>query len=112
MFFQRGVIKILNISNKEKEIIKYILKPSNIFSQLSLLDYEENLHEIAVALENCEVCFIPTETLKELMVTDQVFRKDIHQSIGKRIKKMEEQMFSLMLKDGKERILNFLKEFV
>ncbi len=111
-FLQKGLIKISNISCEGKEIIKYILKPGNIFGELSLLDNEENRHEIAVAIENCEVCFIPAETVKELMVTDHVFRKDIHQCIGKRIKRMEERMFSLMLKDMKERILDFLKEFV
>jgi CRP/FNR family transcriptional regulator len=111
-FLQKGLIKISNISDEGKEIIKYILKPGNIFGELSLLDNEESRHEIAVALEDCEVCFILAETVKELMVTDHLFRKDIHQSIGKRIKKMEERMFSLMLKDVKERILDFLKEFV
>lgn len=111
-FLQKGLMKISNISDDGKEIIKYILKPGNIFGELSLLDNEEDRQEIAVAIENCEVCFIPAETVKELMVTDKTFRKSIHQSISKRIKKMEERMFSLMLKDVKARILDFLKEFV
>lgn len=111
-FLQKGVIKISNISESGKEIIKYIVKPGNIFGELNLLENEEDRHEIAVAMESCEVCFIPAESIKELMMADKAFQTIIHQSISKRIKKMEERMFSLMLKDVKERILDFLKEFV
>jgi len=56
--------------------------------------------------------FFPAETVKQLMAVNSAFRKSIHQSIGQRIKKMEERMFSLMLKNVKDRILDFLKEFV
>jgi CRP/FNR family transcriptional regulator len=111
-FLQRGLIKISNISDDGEEIIKYFIKPGTVFGELNLLDNEEDRHEIAVALENCEVCFIPAETVKQLMMTNTAFRNSIHHSIGQRIKKMEERMFSLMLKNVKERILDFLKEFV
>ena len=111
-FLQRGLIKISNISETGEELIKYFIKPGVIFGELNLLDNEENQNEMAIALEDCEVCFIPVETVKQLMVTNSAFRKSIHHFIGKRIKKMEERMYSLMLKDVKERILDFLKEFV
>ena len=111
-FLQKGLIKISNISETGEELIKYFIKPGAIFGELNLLDNEENRHEMAIALEDCEVCFIPVETVKQLMVINNNFRKSIHQFIGKRIKKMEERMFSLMLKDVKERIMDFLKEFV
>jgi CRP/FNR family cyclic AMP-dependent transcriptional regulator len=109
---QKGLIKISNISDDGKEIIKYILKPGNIFGELNLLDNEEDRHEIAVAMAECQVCFVPAETVKKMMNKDNLFRKNIHQSICKRIKRMEERMFSLMLKDVRERVLDFLKEFV
>lgn len=111
-FLQKGLIKISNISETGEELIKYFIKPGAIFGELNLLDNEENRHEMAVALEDSEVCFIPVETVKQLMATNNSFRKSIHQFIGKRIKKMEERMFSLMLKDVRERIMDFLKEFV
>jgi CRP/FNR family transcriptional regulator len=88
------------------------MKPGAIFGELNLLDFEEDRHEMAIAVEDSEVCFIPAETVKQLMAVNSAFRKSIHQSIGQRIKKMEERMFSLMLKNVKDRILDFLKEFV
>jgi len=111
-FLQKGLMKISNINDKGEEVIKYFIKPGAVFGELNLLDNEESHHEIAVAMENCEVYFIPVENVKELMITNNSLRKSIHHYISKRIKRMEERMFSLMLKDVKERILDFLKEFV
>lgn len=111
-FLQKGLIKISNISESGVEIIKYFIKTGAIFGELNLLDHEENRHEVAIALQDCEVCFIPVETVKQLMATNSQFRKHIHQFIGQRIKKTKERMFSLMLKDVKARIMDFLKEFV
>jgi len=106
-FLQKGLMKISNINDNGEEVIKYILKPGNIFGELNLLDNEEDRHEIAVAMEECQVCFVPAETVKELMITNSSLRKSIHHYIGKRIKRMEERTFSLMLKDVNERNLIF-----
>lgn len=111
-FLQKGLIKISNISETGEELIKYFIKPGAIFGELNLLDNGESRHEVAIALEDCEVWFIPLETVKKIMVNNNGFSKSILQIMGKRIKKMEERMFSLMLKDVKERIMDFLKEFV
>ena len=69
------------------------MKPGAIFGELNLLDFEEDRHEMAIAVEDSEVCFIPAETVKQLMAVNSAFRKSIHQSTGQRIKKMEERMW-------------------
>ncbi len=109
---KKGMMKISNISDGGKEIIKYIINPGTLFGELNLLENEEDRHEIAIAMQDCEICFVQAETLKELMLTNKAFRKSIHQSISNRITQTEERMFSLMLKGVKERILDFLKTFV
>ena len=109
---QKGLVKISSISNDGVEIIKYIVKPGNIFGELNLLDNNIDRHEIAVVMENAEICSIPVETVKDIMETDKIMQKSINQSISNRINKMEQRMFSLMLKDVKQRIMDFLKEFV
>lgn len=111
-FLQKGLIKISNISEDGEEVIKYFIKPGTLFGELNLLDMDEDRHEMAIAIEESEVCFVPVESVKQLMAANPAFRKSINQSIGSRIKKMEERMFSLMLKNVKDRILDFLKEFV
>ncbi len=111
-FLQKGLMKISNVNDEGEEVIKYFVKPGKIFGELNLLENEEDSHEIATAFGNCEVCFIPVDTVKQMMISDPAFHKSINHAISKRIKKMEERIFSLSLKSVKERIMDFLKEFV
>ncbi|MGK2862077.1 MAG: Crp/Fnr family transcriptional regulator [Chitinophagaceae bacterium] len=109
---KKGLVKISNISETNEEVIKYFIKPGVIFGELNILGNEEKRHEIAVALQDSEVCFIPAETVVQLMETNKSVNTYIRGVIGERFRKMEDRMFSLMLKDVKDRILDFLKEFV
>lgn len=109
---QKGLIKISNLSENGTEIIKYIVKPGNVFGELNLLDNDTDRHEIAVAMENVELCFIPAEEVKAMMESNKALQRSINQLISNRINKMEQRMFALMLKDVKQRIMDFLKEFV
>lgn len=110
-FLKKGLIKISTFYQEREEIIKYFIKPGNIFGELNLLDNEE-INEVAIAVEDCEVYFIPAETAKQLIKTYPELQKAIHLSICTRIKKTEERMFSLMFKGVQERVMDFLKEFV
>lgn len=109
---RKGVMKISNVNDEGDEVIKYFIKPGSLFGELNLLDHEENRYEMAIALEESEVSFIPAETVNQLMIADNELRKSINQSISKRIKKMEDRMFSLMLRSVKDRVMDFLREFV
>lgn len=109
---QKGLIKISTQSDIGKEIIKYIVKPGNIFGELNLLDNDTNRPEIAIAIEDAEICRVPVEEVKFIMENNKIFQRSINQLISDRINKMEQRMFALMLKDVKQRILDFLKEFV
>ena len=111
-FLENGLIKISNNDSEGEEIIKYFVKPGTIFGELNLLDYEEDKHEIAVAMRNSEISCIPVEALKQLMSIHPELRNIIDQSIGRRIRRMEQRMLGLMFKNVKDRILDFLKEFV
>jgi CRP/FNR family transcriptional regulator, cyclic AMP receptor protein len=111
-FLQKGLIKISNVNDDGRELIKYFVKPGDTFGELNLLDNEEDRNEIGAAIEDCEVCVIPVDSVKQKMSSDPAFRKNINHSIGRRIKKMEDRFYSLSLKGARERILDFLKEFV
>lgn len=111
-FLKKGVIKISNVVENGDELIKYFIKAGTIFGELNLVDNGENSQVVGIPLEESEVWFIPIETVKKIMNYNKVFRKTIFQIMGKRIKIIEHRMLSLMLKDVKERILDFLEELV
>ena len=65
-----------------------------------------------MAIETAEICFIPVQEATVIMQSDKAIQKSINQMMSNRINKMEQRMFALMLKDVKQRIMDFLKEFV
>jgi CRP/FNR family transcriptional regulator len=109
-FLKKGLIKISCIHDDKEEIIKYFIKPGSIFGELNLFDSEDE-NEVAEAVEDCEVCFIPAETAKQFMLTNHELQKAIHHAISRRIKKTEERMFSLMTKSVTDRVRGFLTDF-
>jgi len=111
-FLRKGIIKISTVNNRGEEFIKYFLKSGSFFGELNLLGSEEDSHEIAVAIEESEICFIPADTVKQLMISHLELNKSITSHIGFRLKKSEERALSLVYKSVKERILDFLREFV
>jgi CRP/FNR family transcriptional regulator len=106
------LVKVSGITEDGTEVIKYIVKPGNFFGEFNLLDTDENRNDIAIALEDAEVYFIPADTIKFLMKENELLRSSINKAISKRISKMEKRMFSLMMKGVRERTLDFLKDFV
>lgn len=110
-FLRKGMMKIAYMNGKGKEVIKDILQPGNIFGELALLENEESADEFAVALDPCEVVFIPVENVKKMMQGDAQIMAAINRVIGKRMKRLEERMFALIFKNVKERVYDFLKEF-
>lgn len=111
-FLQKGLIKVSGITEDGTEVIKHIVKPGDLFGELNLLETDENRNDIAIALENSEVYFIPADTIKSLMKENELLRSSVNKAISSRISKMEKRMLSLMMKGVRERTLDFLKDFV
>lgn len=109
---RKGLIKISVMNNEGKEVIKYILQPGGFFGEMSLLDNHENKNEYAIAIEDCEIVFIRAEKVKSLMKEDESLHKAINFAIGNRFKKLEERMLSMLFMDVRERVFNFLKNYV
>jgi CRP-like cAMP-binding protein len=105
-----GRVKIGSYTNDQKEIVKAILGRGEIFGELALVG-ETNRSEFALALDhNTRVCPMTIEDLKALMIDNQTLSLKIMKVIGFRLKKMERRIESLVFKDARTRIVEFLKE--
>lgn len=111
-FLKEGTVKISTQSEDGQELIKYIIKPGCIFGEMALLENSEDENDYAVALENCIVCFMNVENLKEMMQMHSDLNVRIRKLIGLRIKKVENRLSSMVFKDAATRVHDFLKEFV
>jgi CRP/FNR family transcriptional regulator len=110
-FLKKGVIKIGSLGPGEGEDIKYLLKAGSIFGELALVD-KENPNDLAVALEDCLVCVIDVPTMKDMMEKNQKLNNEIFKIMGLRIKKLERRMESILFRDAKTRIIEFIADFV
>lgn len=105
-----GRIKIGSYSDDGKEIIKAILQPGEIFGELALVG-EETRGDFAQAIDkNVEICPLTVLDMSELMKRNQQLSLQITQLIGFRLLKAERKIESLVFKDSRTRIIEYLYE--
>ncbi|MEQ8583631.1 MAG: Crp/Fnr family transcriptional regulator [Marinoscillum sp.] len=105
-----GRIKIGSYLQDGKEIVKAILTKGEVFGELALAG-EDRRADFAQAMDDdTRVCPMTIEDLKELMKDNQDLSLKIFKILGFRLRKMERRIESLVFKDARSRIVDFLKE--
>lgn len=105
-----GRVKLGTYLSDGKEVIKSILTKGEIFGELALAG-EDKRSDFAQAMDDgTRVCPMTIEGLKELMKEDQQLSLKIFKILGFRLRKMERRIESLVFKDARTRIVEFLKE--
>jgi len=104
----KGRIKTGTFSHDGREVIKEILQPETVFGDLALAgetkrsDYAQALHDEAHYLA------IKVDDFQQLMSTNQRLLFACLQHIMMRLQRVEERLAKLVLKDARERIIEFL----
>lgn len=107
---EKGRVKIGSYSEEGKEIIKAILQPGEIFGELALVG-EERRTDFAMAMEDeTTVCHMPLDEMRQVMYEDINLSLKITKLIGLRLQKMERRLESLVFKDARTRIVEFIKD--
>ncbi len=106
-FLSAGRVKIGAYSNNGKEITKAILEAGEVFGELSLVG-EENRRDFAFAMEDVEVCALTVEEMKGLIKDHSSLSLLMMRIMGYRVLEMEERLESLVFKDSRTRIVEFL----
>lgn len=105
-----GRVKIGSHAPDGKEIVKAILTRGEIFGELALAG-EDKRQDFAQAMDNgTRVCSMTIEDLQNLMKDDKELNLKILKIVGFRLRKMERKIESLVFKDARTRIVDFLKE--
>ncbi len=105
-----GTIKTGRQSNDDREVIKSVLHPLSIFGELGLVGVESR-SEFAMAMSHT-VSFIEIDVLgfKELMRKNHELSLNVLNLVGGRLQRTERKLESLIFKDARTRIIDFLKE--
>lgn len=106
---KEGRVKLGSYSDDGKEIIKAILYPGEIFGELSIIG-EGKRSDFALAMDsNVRICAIHKEEMERLLKSIPHLSFEITKLIGDKLQKVERRLESLVFKDARERIIDFIK---
>ncbi|HMX39165.1 MAG TPA: Crp/Fnr family transcriptional regulator [Saprospiraceae bacterium] len=106
----KGRVKIGTFASDGREIIKDILRPGALFGDLALAgetqrsEYAQNLHDEA------EYLSISVQDWQQAMSTNQCLVFACIQHLSQRLQRVEERLTKLVIKDARERIIEFITE--
>ncbi len=109
---REGQIKIGTYSDNGKEITKSIIGKGEVFGELSLVDEGTKRRDFAQAMESTQVCELSSEDMKMLMKDHSNLSLFFMKLIGSRILDMEKRLESMVFKDSRTRIIEYVLELV
>ena len=111
-FLLKGTIKIGTHSNEGKEIIKSLIHPKAMFGELGLIG-EEKRQDFAQALkEEVHIYTLKIEDFRRLMKSNYELCDRIMSQFGNRLMRAENKLESLIFKDARTRIIEFIRDSV
>lgn len=110
-FIVKGRIKIGTHNHDDRTITKVILGSGEIFGEKSLLGQSQR-RDFAQALEDTEVCVMEKDEMSSLFREHTDIYIFVMQLLGNRALKMEQRLESLVFKDSRSRIIEFLIELI
>ena len=106
-FLTDGRVKIGNYGEGGKEITKAILSKGEVFGELSVIG-EEKRREFAYAMEETTACCLTVDEMKALLKDHNAFSLFFLKILGSRVLEMESRLESLVFKDSRSRIIEYL----
>ena len=109
-FLAKGTLKIGTHSDDGKEVIKAIVQPLALFGELGIIG-ETKRQDFAQALrEEVHLYVLKVEDLKRLMRTNFQLCDRVMTLFGNRLIRAETKLESLIFKDARTRIVDFIKD--
>ena len=105
-----GVVKIISKSHEGREVIKTIIHPKSLFG-LEHLSSDGIRSNTAKSVDKNVICLqIKSEDIKDFLKDNWELTQKFIQMLGKRLMYVERRFESLVFKDARERIIDFLKD--
>ena len=104
---EEGRIKIGSYNESGKEIALAIIDPGEVFGELPLAGVQNRRH-FAMAMEDTTCCVLTVDMMKGLMRQHSGLSFFLMKVIGSRMLDMEQRLQSLVFKDSRTRIIEFL----
>ncbi len=106
-FLTEGRVKIGTYGTSGKEITKAILGVGEVFGEMSIIG-EGKRRDFAYAMDDAEMCVLTVKDMKALMRENSRISMFMVKLLGDRTRRMEKRLESLVFKDSRTRIIEFL----
>jgi len=106
-----GRIKIGSYGENGKEITKAILSKGEVFGELAVVG-EDKRRDFALAIVDTKLCCIEADDMKDLLKDHNKFSMFFMKIMGSRVLEMEQRLESLVFKDSRSRIIEYLISLV
>ncbi len=110
-FVMEGRVKISSTGEEGKEVTKIIINQGEIFGELALVG-EEKRRDFATALEQTTICIMSLEEMQSVMKSQSSISMFIMKILGNRVVDMEKRLESLVFRDSRTRIIEFVLDLV
>lgn len=105
-----GIIKIISKSGEGREVIKTIIHPKTLFG-LEYLSSQNQRFNTAKSIDKDLICFsINSKDFKSYLKENWALTEKFIKMMGTRLMYLEDRFESLVFKDARERIIDFLKD--
>lgn len=108
-FITEGRVKISTMNDEGKEITKVILGKGEVFGELALVG-EQRRRDWATALEKTIACVVTLDEMRSLMRERSELNLFFMRIFGARQLELERRLESLVFRDSRSRIVEFLVE--
>lgn len=108
-FIMEGRVKIGSYSESGKEVTKAIIGAGEVFGELPLAG-EELRRNFAIAMESTTTCVLSIDQMKSLMKEYSPLNMMVMKIMGNRMLEMEKRLESLVFKDSRTRVIEYLKD--
>ncbi len=105
---QKGSIKIGCATIEDKQLIKNIVYPGEMFGE-NVFNLDQRT-DFAVALEDCQLFSIPLNHYNHMLATNPALREAILNQMLKNLKALQQRRQNFVFTKAKNRIMGFIKE--
>ncbi|MEL6591162.1 MAG: Crp/Fnr family transcriptional regulator [Bacteroidota bacterium] len=108
-FIHKGAVKIAGYTEDGNELIKAVLFEGEVFGELAVYG-EDKRSDYAQAVEDIELCVLHKDQVVDMMRNTDGFRKYLYKLMGDRVIYSQKRLASLLFKDAKTRIAEYVLE--
>ena len=107
---KQGLVRLFRLSLTGKALTTAVVAPGTIFGEMAIIG--QRMHDqFAEALEDCVICLMSKEDVRQLLLNDPRIAARIAETLGKRLAEMEQRLSDVVFKSVPQRVASTLLVF-